>query len=57
MNGKFGVGDGVRTRDIQNHNLELYQAELRPPHAEEENEGSWRQERIFRGLRVDGRSQ
>ncbi len=45
MNGKFGVGDGVRTRDIQNHNLELYQAELRPPHAEEENKGSWRQER------------
>ena len=45
MNEKFGVGDGVRTRDIQNHNLELYQAELRPPHAEKENEGSLRQER------------
>ena len=27
----IGVGDGIRTRDVQSHSLALYQAELRPP--------------------------
>ena len=26
-----GVGDGIRTRDVRNHNPTLYQAELHPP--------------------------
>jgi hypothetical protein len=28
---KFGANDGARTHDIQDHNLALYQTELRPP--------------------------
>ncbi len=27
----LGANDGTRTHDIQDHNLALYQAELRPP--------------------------
>ncbi len=29
--GKHGVGDGIRTRDVQIHSLALYQTELHPP--------------------------
>jgi hypothetical protein len=29
--GRFGVSDGIRTRDVQIHSLALYQAELRSP--------------------------
>ena len=29
--GRIGVADGVRTRDLLDHNQALYQAELRPP--------------------------
>ena len=28
---RFGVSDGIRTRDVQIHSLALYQAELRSP--------------------------
>ena len=31
VNKRIGVSDGIRTRDVQIHNLALYQAELRSP--------------------------
>ena len=33
---KGGVGDGIRTHDVRNHNPTLYQAELHPPRVREE---------------------